>query len=445
MEFPVPVMPDKNAIPTVSELTAGIKNCLEKEFPKVWVKGEVSNYKKHTSGHVYFTLKDERSALKAVLFRGEARNIGVDLADGLKIICFGRISVYEVRGDYQLYVEQVVKEEGKGALQLAFEKLRDKLKAEGLFAPEHKKKLPLRPAKIGIVTSTTGAAIKDILRVNKRRYAKLQILIYPARVQGDGAADEIAAGVEYLGRRPDVDVIIIGRGGGSAEDLWAFNEEKLARAIFACPKPVVSAVGHETDFTIADFVADLRAPTPSAAAEMVVEKEEAFRERIGSLALRLSGLIRYCLQERQVVLSDLAGRGIFQDFRIRLMNLGQAVDDLENRARQAMEGRRRRILETKAAAALAEQRLINLMGSFLREKVSAWDRLTTALNGLSPLNILKKGYTLCWKNGGLRVVHSVDEINQGDSVMVTFYRGGFEARVGAVDREKPAESRFVKE
>ncbi len=442
MEFRGLVQTDK--VYTVSELSGIVKVALESAVPSIWVEGEVSNYKKHSSGHIYFTLKDEKSAIRAVLFRGEARNLKFELADGQKIVCRGRISVYEVRGDYQLYVERA-EPKGKGALQMAFEQLREKLKAEGLFAEERKKKLPLRPKKVGIVTSPTGAAIKDILKVFNRRYAPLQILIYPARVQGEGAAAEIAAGIECLGRRPDIDVIIVGRGGGSVEDLWAFNEERVARAIFACPKPIVSAVGHEVDFTIADFVADLRAPTPSAAAEMVVAREEDFRERIDAQSRRMSELVKYSIGEKKAMVQDLAGNRIFYNFRIRLMNFGQRVDDLENRARQTMDSRRRRLMETRAAAEMAEERLTSLMKAGLKDRLSSWDKLAAALNSLSPLNVLKKGYTLCWTNGGFAIAHTIKEINEGETVVVSFYRGEFEAEVKRVDRAKLLESRFLKE
>ncbi len=440
MEFRGLVQTDK--VYTVSELSGIVKVALESAVPSIWVEGEVSNYKKHSSGHIYFTLKDEKSAIRAVLFRGEARNLKFELADGQKIVCRGRISVYEVRGDYQLYVERA-EPKGKGALQMAFEQLREKLKAEGLFAEERKKKLPLRPKKVGIVTSPTGAAIKDI-RGLQPRYAPLQILITPPGSRGRRAA-EIAAGIECLGRRPDIDVIIVGRGGGSVEDLWAFNEERVARAIFACPKPIVSAVGHEVDFTIADFVADLRAPTPSAAAEMVVAREEDFRERIDAQSRRMSELVKYSIGEKKAMVQDLAGNRIFYNFRIRLMNFGQRVDDLENRARQTMDSRRRRLMETRAAAEMAEERLTSLMKAGLKDRLSSWDKLAAALNSLSPLNVLKKGYTLCWTNGGFAIAHTIKEINEGETVVVSFYRGEFEAEVKRVDRAKLLESRFLKE
>jgi len=278
------VKPDR--VYTVSEVTRLVKLEVENAFPLVWVEGEISNFRSYPSGHIYFTLKDEQCQLQAVMWRSNARLLKFALKDGLKVICRGRLSVYEARGQYQLMAD-LIEPKGKGALQLAFEELKEKLKAEGLFDPKHKKPLPLFPKKVGIVTSPRGAAIIDILRTLERRFARLHILIYPAKVQGEGAADEIVEGIDFLGRQPDIDVLIVGRGGGSIEDLWAFNEEKVARAIFRSPIPVISAVGHEVDYTIADFVADIRASTPSVAAEIVIKEEQALVDRIDGLARRL--------------------------------------------------------------------------------------------------------------------------------------------------------------
>lgn len=434
----------RDLVYSVSQITELIKAALEVAFPQVWVEGEISNFKKHTSGHVYFTLKDERSALKAVLFRGEARKVAFDMKDGLKVICRGRISLYDVRGEYQLYVD-LVEPKGKGALQLAFEQLKEKLKAEGLFEPGRKKKLPLRPKTIGVVTSPTGAALRDILRVLERRYARLRILIYPAKVQGQGAIEEIVAGLDFLGGLPAVDVIIVGRGGGSIEDLWAFNEEAVARAIFRSPKPVISAVGHEIDVTIADFVADVRAPTPSAAAEMVIETEEAFDERIRTMARRLAELVKYSLQERKSDVAELAQHRIFKNFQIRLLNAGRQVDDLDARARNVIRTERQALAEMRGASLLLAEKLTNLFGRKLSDHKAAWERLSTNLHTLSPLNVLKKGYTLCWTDGGLRLARKVEDIEKEDTVIVSFHKGEFQARVQSVDRKKLLESRFLKE
>jgi len=429
---------------TVSQVTELVKTALEVAFPQVWVEGEVSGYKRASSGHVFFSLKDEKCVIKAVMWQSTARKVAFDLKDGLKVVCRGKVSVYEPRGDYQLYVD-LVEPKGKGALQLAFEQLKEKLRAEGLFDEKRKRKLPLRPRTIGVVTSPTGAAIRDIVRVLERRYAKLRILIYPARVQGEGAAAEIVEGIDALGAWPGIDVLIVGRGGGSIEDLWAFNEEPVARAIARSPVPVISAVGHEVDFTIADFVADVRASTPSAAAEMVIEKEEAFAERISSQARRLGELLRYALQDKKADVAELAQHRIFQNFRIKLVNLGQRVDDLETRGRNVLRAERQAIAEHKGAALLAAERLTNVLRRTLGEHRAAWERLTAGLNALSPLDVLKKGYTLVWKDGGLRLARRIEDVAEDETVHVSFFKGEFSARVQSVDRKKLLESRFLKE
>jgi len=429
---------------TVSQVTEIVKAALEVAFPQVWVEGEVSGYKRASSGHVFFSLKDEKSVIKAVMWQTAARKVAFDLEDGLKVICRGKISVYEPRGDYQLYVD-LIEPKGKGALQLAFEQLKEKLRAEGLFDGRRKRKLPLRPRTIGVVTSPTGAAIRDILRVLERRYAKLHVVIYPARVQGEGAAAAIVEGIDALGARPGIDVLIVGRGGGSIEDLWAFNEEAVARAIARCGVPVISAVGHEVDVTIADFVADVRASTPSAAAEMVIEKEEAFAERIASETRRLGELLRYAIQDRRSGVSELAQDRIFQNFRIKILNLVQRVDDLESRAKNVLRTERQAIAVHKGAALLAAERLGHVLRRTLGEERAAWERLSAALHALSPLAILKKGYALVWKDGGLRLARRIEDIAAGETVVVSFFKGEFGARVEAVDRKKLLESRFLKE
>jgi exodeoxyribonuclease VII large subunit len=429
---------------TVSEVNEIVKAALEVAFPQVWVEGEVSGYKKAASGHVFFSLKDEKSVIKAVMWQSTARKVAFDLKDGLKVVCRGKISVYEPRGDYQLYVDQV-EPKGKGALQLAFEQLKEKLRAEGLFDEKRKRKLPLRPKTIGVVTSPTGAAIRDILRILERRYAKLHVVIYPARVQGEGAAAEIVEGIDALGARPGIDVLIVGRGGGSIEDLWAFNEEPVARAIARSPVPVISAVGHEVDFTIADFVADVRASTPSAAAEMVIETEEAFAEKIASGTRRLGELLHYAIQDRRGDVDELARNRIFENFRVKLANLARRVDDLETRGRNVLRAERQAIAEHKGAALLAVERLGNLLRRTVGEHRATWDRLSAALNALSPLGVLKKGYTLVWKDGGLRLARRIEDVAAGEIVQVSFFKGEFSARVESVDRKKLLESRFLKE
>jgi exodeoxyribonuclease VII large subunit len=434
----------KDRVYSVSEVTEIVKTALEVALPQVWVEGEVSGYKKAASGHVFFSLKDEKCVIKAVMWQSTARKVAFDLKDGLKVVCRGKVSVYEPRGDYQLYVD-LVEPKGKGALQLRFEQLKEKLRAEGLFDEKRKRKLPIRPRTIGIVTSPTGAAIRDILRVLERRYAKLHVVIYPARVQGEGAAAEIVEGIDALGARPGLDVLIVGRGGGSIEDLWAFNEEPVARAIARSGVPVISAVGHEVDFTIADFVADVRASTPSAAAEMVIATEEAFTEKISSQTRRLGELLRYGIQDRRSEVADLAQHRIFQNFQVRLANLGRRVDELETRGRNILRAERQRISEHKGAARLADERLCNILRRMVGDRRATWERCAAALNALSPLAVLKKGYALVWTDGGLRLARRVEDVAAGETVLVSFFKGEFRARVEDVDKTKLLESRFLKE
>jgi len=435
------VKPDR--VYTVSEITRLVKLEVENAFPVLWVEGEISNYRSYPSGHIYFTLKDEQCQLQAVMWRSNARLLKFEPKDGLKVVCRGKVSVYEARGQYQLMAD-LIEPKGKGALQLAFEQLKEKLRAEGLFDPKHKKLLPLLPKQVGIVTSPRGAAIIDILRTLERRFARLHVLIYPAKVQGEGAADEIVAGIDFLGRQPGLDVLIVGRGGGSIEDLWAFNEEKVARAIFRCPIPVISAVGHEVDYTIADFVADIRASTPSVAAEIVIKEERALVDRIDGLSNRLTQTMLYFLKCRKELVSDLSRHRIFQNFRVSLFGLEQRLDELEQRAREVFRKKRMRLAESRAAAALLEERMTSIVRRRLQDLTARWDKLSLGLHNLSPLNILKKGYTLCWKDD-FRLIRRAEDVAAGQEVTVSFYRGAFTCRVKDVDPETRLEERLTKE
>jgi exodeoxyribonuclease VII large subunit len=426
---------------TVSQVTHLVKDMMETAFPQLWVEGEVSNFHRHQSGHQYFTLKDERSQLRAVLFRGEARQLRFDLKDGLQVICRGRLNVYEPRGEYQLIVE-LAEPKGKGALQLAFEQLKEKLRAEGLFDPGRKKKLPLLPKTIGLVTSPRGAVIADIIRTLKRRFAALHILLYPVKVQGQGAAEEIVEALDYFAGRPEVDVLIVGRGGGSIEDLWAFNEEKVARAIFRCPIPVISAVGHDVDFTIADFVADARASTPSVAAEMVVDKEASFRERIENLAGRLSKDLRLSLEMRRQRVFSLTHHRSFQSFRLILLNLDQRVDDLETRAWDFLRREQQKVLQGRSRLDLAMEKARHAVESRLRELRNRWEQLSLALNAASPLTILKKGYTLCFQEGGRVLIRRVEDVRPEEDLTVSFYKGELTCRIKAIDRTRRVDARL---
>lgn len=429
---------------TVSQLTQLIKTQLETLFPEVWVEGEISNFRPYHSGHIYFTLKDSQAQLRAVLFRSAAQRVPFTLQDGLKVICRGAITVYEPRGEYQIIVEEVVPR-GKGALQLAFEQLKEKLEKEGLFAIELKKKLPLLPKKVGVVTSPHGAAIVDILRTIERRFARLHILIYPVRVQGEGAAEEIVEGIRFLSKVPDIDAIIVGRGGGSIEDLWAFNEEIVARAIFDCPVPVISAVGHEIDFTISDFVADLRASTPSAAAELLIEKEQAFEEKINNLFRRLSQRMEGVLQKQRHAVVLCIQHRAFQNFRLRLLTLEQLVDDLEGRARNRILSIYQDIRSRQAQVRLSREKIINAMKKKLTKLSSTWEKVATKLDGVSPLSVLRKGYALCWRKDGQQIIRQASDVLVKDEVLVTFYRGEISCLVQKVDALKTIETMLSKE
>jgi exodeoxyribonuclease VII large subunit len=391
---------------TVSALTTEVKAVLEDSFPAIWVEGEISNFKHHTSGHMYFTLKDAQAQIRGVMFRGHNRLLRFQPTDGLAVLVCGAVTVYERRGDYQITAE-FMEPKGVGALQLAFEQLKARLEAEGLFRDSRKRPLPLLPRKIGIVTSPTGAVIRDMLTIIGRRFPGLEVLIHPVAVQGAGAAGEIAAALRRLGSREDLDVLIVARGGGSLEDLWAFNEEIVARALAASPIPVISAVGHETDVTIADFVADLRAPTPSAAAELVVAQRDELRQRVDELTAR--------------------GLAAFQ----RVMTV--------RRSRVEMLGRHLLLLSPVARLARQSDRLQDL-----RRRLEAWwalfrtvrgERLARAaatLESLSPLGILGRGYSICFALPSRRILKATTEVDTGSAVAVRLHQGELECVVQAI-------------
>ncbi len=433
---------------SVSELSQQIRGLLEKGFPDVWVTGEISNFKAAGSGHFYFTLKDSTAQVRAVCFRSQARYLKFKPQDGLSVIVRGRLSVYEARGEYQLYVEYL-EPAGLGALQLAFEQLKQKLAAEGLFDPSRKRPLPLLPRAVGIVTSPTGAVIRDILRILRRRFRNLRVVVYPAKVQGEGAAAEIAEGIRTLNRQAEVDVIIVARGGGSLEDLWAFNEEGVARAIAASKVPVISAVGHETDFTIADFVADLRAPTPSAAAELVVPRKRDLVADLENRAHRISQVVRLNLSEARGRLRELHLHRVFQRMATRLAERAQQVDEwlarLERSARQHLGAARERWLEASAGivrydfrrllrlkrAALGERRA-QFEAAFERFVVDRRNRLSrrqAILGERSPLVILNRGYSITRDAHG-KVVRDAASVPLGGGISVRLARG----ELGAIVR-----------
>jgi exodeoxyribonuclease VII large subunit len=392
---------------TVTDLTLLVKDLLEEEFRDVWVVGEIGNLTRARSGHVYLTLKDEGAALSAVMWRSVAERLRFELEEGQELLVRGRLNVYPPRGTYQLDI-RMAEPRGLGALQAAFEKLKAKLAAEGLFDPGRKRPLPFLPAVVGVVTSPTGAAVRDILTVLARRLPRLTVLLWPARVQGEGAAEEVARGIEGLNRRGGVDVLIVGRGGGSLEDLFAFNEERVARAIAESRIPVVSAVGHEVDFTIADFVADVRAPTPSAAAEIVVPSERELRAMLRSFRARLDGVARAVLDARRERVRALEGAFGLRRLPDRLRMFAQRLDE-QSRAL-------RRLATDRIAAA--------------RQRVVA---LAARAEGLSPLRVLARGYSLTTLDGA--VLTSPEGVPAGALIRTRLAKGTLDSRVegGTVD------------
>ena len=425
-----PVAPDPRRgngrkIYSVSELTAGIRGLLEREFGEVWVEGEISNCRVWNTGHMYFTLKDDGAQLKGVMFRTALRYLRFKPEDGLRVVARGRLGVYEPKGEYQIVCEHM-EPQGLGALQLAFEQLKKRLQAEGLFDASRKRALPSLPRRIGLVTSLDGAALRDILKVLRRRAPNASILICPARVQGEDASAELRRALRVIARVDDVDVVIVGRGGGSAEDLQAFNDERLARAIAAHPVPVVSAVGHEVDFTIADFVADLRAPTPSAAAEMVVAAKEEFCNRIDRLAGRLRAVFQARLATRARHAAELtyelraAARGLLTAGARRFRALEQRLEQRDLR---------RRFAAIRARLVAADARL----GGAARERRHRSDARFRALAGrlenLSPLGVLARGYAVCWNADKTAIIRSAGSVDRGDGVVVTLASGELSCRV----------------
>jgi exodeoxyribonuclease VII large subunit len=431
---------------SVSELTEQVRNMLEVEFSAVQVQGEISNYKRAASGHWYFTLRDESAQLRAVFFRQWNRLMRFEPENGLEVRVRGGLSVYAERGDYQLMVE-MLEPVGVGALQLAFEQQVRRLAAEGLFDETRKRPLPVLPRRIGIVTSPVGAVIQDMLRILERRNPHIDVIIVPVRVQGNTAAGEIADAIRLLNKYgkkkgSEVDVIIVGRGGGSMEDLWAFNEEQVARAIFNSEIPVISAVGHETDFTVADLVADLRAPTPSAAAELVAPEAEALRERVEDLHSELSRAMSFYLLQRRMKLHDLTRSRGFAEIVGAVYTLAQRRRELEERAARALQTglqrarlrleqaqRRLEAADFRAPIALGtarlesfQQRLERAIHSRLERE---WHQLAlrvSKLEVLSPLSVLGRGYALVKDESG-HLVTRADSLVSGQRIRVRFEDG----------------------
>lgn len=391
----------KRPIYTVTELTLKIKDILEEQFPFIWVEGEISNLKVPQSGHYYFTLKDESSQIRAILFRNQKKLLPFEPEDGLKVVCQGRISVYEPRGEYQILVD-MVEPKGIGSLQLAFEQLKRRLEQEGLFDVALKKPIPYLPQRLAVVTSPTGAAIRDFLHIVERRFANVEIIIYPVRVQGDVAASEIATAIYDLNQMDHIDVIVLARGGGSLEDLWAFNQENVARAISQSSIPIVSAVGHETDFTIADFVADLRAPTPSAAAELVVKEKDELVSRIQNISNNLVNIIF-----RKITLH--------KDY---LLHVGKRLID----PRRKLHELRTHLDEVTGDIRLGIQRHLKITREQLNQRIRR-------LHALSPLAILDRGYSITRTLPDLKVITDVKSVDVGDMVNVEVAHGEMVCRV----------------
>jgi len=432
---------------TVRDLVAAVRTHVEREYGDIWVEGEVSNFRAHDSGHLYFTLKDQSAQMRVVMFRSAARLLRFRPENGMQVVARGRVTIYEDRGELQISAEYL-EPKGAGALQIAFEQLKAKLEAEGLFDSARKKPIPTLPQRIGIVTSPQAAALRDILNILQRRHHGARVLIFPAQVQGEAAPLEVSAGVRYFNQTRHVDVIIVARGGGSAEDLAAFNHEGLARTIASSAIPVISAVGHETDFTIVDFVADLRAATPSAAAELVIRSRQEIEEQMGSLQGRLEKALRYRLLMARQSLTERGQHSAFARMMDGIHRRQQRLDDLVYRLAQVQRDvidRQRRRFEKLSAAVrhydvrrvLAGMRkdlgaqstaLISAFRNLLLERRVRVERMQTALQALSPLAILDRGYALVFDASG-NLLKDAAKVKAGDEISARLAKGTVKATV----------------
>jgi exodeoxyribonuclease VII large subunit len=439
--------PPDRRVWTVRDLVATVRTHIEREYGDVWVEGEISNLRAHDSGHIYFTLKDESSQIRIVMFRSQARLLRFRPENGMQVVVRGRVTIYEDRGELQISAEYL-EPNGTGALQIAFEQLKAKLEAEGLFDSARKKPIPTLPRRIGIVTSPQAAALRDILNILQRRHHTASVLIFPAQVQGESAPLEVSAGVRYFNKARNVDVIVVARGGGSAEDLAAFNDEGLAQTVAASKIPVISAVGHETDFTILDFVADLRAPTPSAAAELVIRSRQEVEEQAEGLRQRLVRAIRYRLLMGRQALTEMAQHGAFARMMDAINQRQQKLDDLVYRLdraeRQLIEHQRRR-WEIAAAAVRHYDARRMLLGirkeldahvaaiasaarTLLLQRRSRLEQLSGQLEALSPLAILERGYALVFDASG-KLLKDAGQVSPGDEISARLARGTVAATV----------------
>src|SRR5215813_10047495 len=432
---------------TVSELTGRIRDLLARNFADIFVQGEISNCREAQSGHIYFTLKDDRAQVRCVFFKQQQRGIKFRPEDGLQVTVRGTIGVYEQRGEYQIYLEKI-EPVGLGALQLAFDQLKKRLEAEGLFDAARKKPLPLLPGRIGLITSPRGAAVRDVVRILTRRFPNVHLTVFPVRVQGEGAAQEVVKALKFFNAKKFVNVLMLVRGGGSLEDLWAFNEEIVARAIFDSQIPVISGIGHETDFTIADFVADVRASTPSAAAELVVQTRREFDKHVADLRESLAGLVRYRLLEWSRRVHELAGRRGFRRPLDLLRQRRQRADELTSRLalglRARLELSRKRLttahlgiarVDFRAKVAALRLRLEKqgrnlgvVAERLLRLKRERSQRLALQLQERSPLKVLERGYAIATDAAGA-VLRSSEQVAIGDAVAILLHKGRLSTEV----------------
>jgi exodeoxyribonuclease VII large subunit len=439
--------PPERRVWKVRDLVSTVRTHIEREYSEIWVEGEISNFRAPDSGHLYFTLKDGNAQIRAVMFRSSARLLRFRPADGLQVVVRGRITIYEDRGELQISAEYI-EPKGAGSLQLAFEQLKARLEAEGLFAAERKKPIPSLPSRIGIVTSPQAAALRDILNILERRHRSVNVLIFPAQVQGDAAALEVTAGVRYFNQQHNVDVIVVARGGGSAEDLAAFNHEGLARTVATSEIPIISAIGHETDFTIVDFVADLRAPTPSAAAELVIRSRQDLEDHAANLHERLARAMRYRLLIGRQALTELAQHGAFARITELIHQRDQKLDDLVHRMelaeRRLLEQLRRRWETISAAVRHFDLRrvlsgmrreldsetnsLVAVMRNVLLQHRVRSERLEIALASLSPLAILDRGYALVFDAEG-KLLKDARKVSAGDEISARLAHGEIHATV----------------
>ena len=434
---------------SVSEINRFIKNVLDEqpELNNIQVAGEVSNFKRYPSGHCYFTLKDKYSLLKCVMFRGRALGLTFEPRNGDRVVAIGRIQVYERDGVYQLYADMLL-QQGAGDLMQAYEKLKAKLESEGLFAEERKRPLPVNPKTVGIITSPAGAAVRDIITVSRRRNMGVKLLLYPVKVQGDGSAAEVVAAIEFFNRKNLADVLIVGRGGGSIEDLWAFNEEKTVRAVAASKIPVISAVGHETDFTLCDFAADKRAATPSQAAELAVADTQGYRERVNFLSKRCHILFQHRLDMLEQKLERFSSSWALQDperlYADKYQRLDSAwssmvrsVEQLTKQrshefALQALKNKMEQLIQ-KRDHEFALQSLKNSMALIIQQREHALALQATGLNSLSPLAVLARGYSVT-ETADKSLVSSIEQVNWGDEIHTTVNDGTIVSVVQSIER-----------